>query len=226
MNGPDPEDRLAPWLRGELDEAEERAWLAAARSDAAVAREVEDYRRLLAELRALPREAAPDRDLYPSIAARLPAPRPGRARVPLSTAALAAGLALLVGAAVAWRLGRPPRVAGGAAPAAVQAPATPGATAAPPPGALARTAYAATDRELARIADELRRAVEARADGLPPATRRLLFENLRVIDRAIRDVESALARDPADAELARTWIAYRRREIDLLRQANRAAARL
>ena len=61
---------------------------------------------------------------------------------------------------------------------------------------------------------------------LPAETRALVFENLATIDRAIAEIEKALAAEPANAALGRTYIAYREREIDLLRQANRTAARL
>jgi len=226
MSEPSPQDRLAPWLRGELDAAEESALLAAARADASLAEEAEGYRRMLAELRDLRREVAPERDLFPAIAVRLRAAGRRHVRVLLWTAALAAGLVLLLGALLAWRLGRSPLAVGGGSPVERQASAAPGPTAEPAAGALAQTAYAATDRELARIHDELRRAIEARAGALPPATRLLLFENLKVIDRAIRDVESAIVEQPTNADLARTYVSYRRRQIDLLRQANRAASRL
>ena len=226
MSAPSREDQLAPWLRGELDAAEERALLAAARADPAFVEEAEGYRRVIAELRGLPREVTPERDLFPAVAARLRAAGRRPVRVPLWAAALAASLALLLGAGLAWRLGRTPPAGGGAVPGERQAAAPAVASPEPAPGVLAQTAYAATDRELARIHDELRRAVEARAGALPPATRLLLFENLKVIDRAIQDVEIAIAEQPMNADLARTYISYRRRQIDLLQQANRAASRL
>ena len=170
----------------------------------------------LAALRTLPTSLEPERDLWPGIAARLapPARTPQR---PLVRFAMAASLlaALALGWALALRL-RP-------APVVVEVPAPPAAAAEP---GVARTAYAATGRELDAIRDELRSAIDAQRAQLPPATRQLVFENLATIEKAIAEIEKALAAAPADAELARTYVVYRSRQIDLLRQANRAAARL
>ena len=170
----------------------------------------------LAALRTLPTSIEPERDLWPGIAARI-APRARTPRRPLVPFALAASLlaALALGWALAARL-RP-------APVVVEVPAPP--TAAAQPG-VARTAYAATGRELDAIRDELQSAIDAQSAQLPPATRQLVFENLATIEKAIAEIEKALAAAPADADLARTYVVYRQRQIDLLRQANRAAARL
>lgn len=211
------EDAMTAWLRGELTAEEETAWIEQAGSGPRAA-EVEAHRRVLAELRALPREIEPPRDLYPAIAARL-APARRRSFWPL---AAAAALMLLAGLALLMRLQRaaPPAPTPDAAIATAPAPRLPGDT------AIARTAYRDTDLALAGIRRELRRSIEARQADLPPATRELVFENLRVIDEAIADIEAALAAAPADQALARTYIDYREREIELLRQVNRLAAKL
>ena len=204
---------LSRWLAGDASAAEERELDAAAAADPTLAAELTAHRRVLAAVRSLPAARAPERDLWPEIAARLAPPR--RSRWPL---ALAAGLALVaVGLALAGRrLAAPdPRFA------AVEA----WRPAAAPAGARL-AAYAETADELSAIGAELRRAIEARRDALPPETRRLVFDNLATIERALADIEAALAERPADAALARTYIAYREREIALLRQANRLAARL
>ena len=96
----------------------------------------------------------------------------------------------------------------------------------PPSSAPALAAYAESERALGAIRDELRREAEARAAGLPPETRAVVFDNLATIDRAIAEIEAALAERPDDPELARTYIAYRQHEIELLRRVNRAASRL
>jgi hypothetical protein len=90
----------------------------------------------------------------------------------------------------------------------------------------ALAAYAETDRELAVLRAELRAAIEARQDRLPPETRALVFANLETIEAALAEIEAALAAAPGDGELARTYIDYRQREIALLRRANTLAARL
>jgi hypothetical protein len=171
----------------------------------------------LAALRTLPTSVEPERDLWPGIAARIAHPARRAPLRPLVRFAMAASLlaALALGWALAARL-RP-------APVVVEVPAPP---AAPAEAGVARTAYAATGRELDAIRDELRSAIDAQSAQLPPATRQLVFENLATIDKAIAEIEKALAAAPTDVELARTYVVYRQRQIDLLRQANRAAARL
>jgi hypothetical protein len=208
------DERLAAWLRGELTAGEERALREAAASDPSLAAEIQAYDRTIGALRALPRERGPERDLLPAIAARLALGRPRRRTwlLPLAAAILlAAGLALML------RLEQSSR--GGAVP-------PPAVATGPAVSAIARTAYGDTDRALADIRRELRRTIEERKDELPPETRAVVFENLRVIESAISDIEAALDAAPADGDLARTYIAYRERQIDLLRQVNRMAAKL
>jgi hypothetical protein len=210
-------DPIASWLRGELSADEERALREAAASDPARAAEIGDYDRVLAALRALPRERAPRRDLFPEIAARLEPPAAARRAWPL---AFAAALLLFAGLALLLRLER----SSARGPAAV--PAETSFAPRPAESPIARSAYGDTDRALAGIRLELRRTIEERKGELPPETRALVFENLRVIEQAIADIESALDAAPADVDLARTYIAYRERQIDLLRQVNRMAAKL
>jgi hypothetical protein len=170
---------------------------------------------LASALGELPQEIAPERDLFPEVRRRIRAHSAARRRPWL---ALAAGLALALGAAYLFRPA--PR------PAEELTAAIPAASAHVPASAVRRTAYSEPDQALAAIRRQLRQEIEAKQDRLPPETRKLVFENLATIDRAIAEIESALAAEPASAELARTYIAYREREIDLLRQANRVAARL
>jgi tetratricopeptide (TPR) repeat protein len=211
-----PEDPMAAWLRGELSAEEERELRAAAGPESAA--EIERYDRALAELRALPREIEPESDLYPGIAARL-----ARARRRTWPLVAAATLLLLAGLALMLRLqnpGRTPDIA-----TAEQA-SSPAAKPLPGASAISRTAYADTDRALAEIRRELRRTIDERKDEMPPETRELVFQNLRIIEQAIADIETALDAAPADPDLARTYIAYRERQIALLRQVNRMAAKL
>ena len=94
------------------------------------------------------------------------------------------------------------------------------------PAAIERTVYSASEATLDGVRRQLESEIEARKDRLPPETRALVFENLRTIDRALAEIEAALAASPGDADLARTAMSYRQRQIDLLRQANRVASRL
>jgi hypothetical protein len=110
------------------------------------------------------------------------------------------------------------------------APAPEAAVATAPPAAAERPAalavYAATEQTLDRIREEVRGEIERRGAGLPSDVRTLLDENLATIERAIAEIEAALAREPDNQELARTYIDYRQRQIDLLRRVNRAASRV
>ena len=166
-------------------------------------------------LRDLAPEIAPPSDLFPAVRRRIE-----RRRTARRTLALAAALALC--ALAGWLLRGAQEVT--SPPVVVRAPAP--AAGVTPANVVGRTAYSETDRALAEIRRELRAEIEAKKDRLPAETRALVFENLATIDRAIAEIEKALAAEPANAALGRTYIAYREREIDLLRQANRTAARL
>jgi hypothetical protein len=228
---PDSEEnriRFDAWLRGELPPAElpfadEEAMFAALAADPELAAEAAASREVVQSLRGLPPAIAPATDLWPAIAAAIqveqPQPRTRSiVRVRQTLLALAASLVALVGGTAVWRSLHDP------APLAVVVAPTPATPVIGLPASLA--AYAETDQELGAIGDELRRTIEARQEKLPPATRALVFENLRTIDRALAEIELALRAAPADPALARTYIAYRERQIDVLRQANRMAARL
>jgi hypothetical protein len=245
---PRPSDAaLDDLLAGDLapgSDAERDLLATASADDGALRDELAAHRALREQVRALPRELAPGRDLWPEIASRVGAAdveHGGAAgafwertvSVP-RWAALAALLAVAVG--VGLLVGYE-RAFSDMAPVAVSSPVPPSGVA---PAANGRTdpvlaasgagralaAYAETDRELATIREELWRSIEARQAKLPPETRAVVFENLRTIERAIDEIEAALAATPADQELARTYIAYRERQIAVLRQANELAARL
>jgi hypothetical protein len=51
-------------------------------------------------------------------------------------------------------------------------------------------------------------------------------QNLATIAEAIAEIEAALDVHPSDSQLGRRLVAYKTREIALLEQAQRAAARL
>src|SRR5216684_611382 len=61
--------------------------------------------------------------------------------------------------------------------------------------------------------------VAQRRSGLDPTTVRVIEKNLGIIDRAIRDAQSALAVDPANAYLNQHLAQAMRRKLELLRQA-------
>lgn len=218
--------RFDAWLRGDIPPAEEATLFAAAAQDPALAGEAEACRRAVAGLRALPMDIAPETDLWPGIAEEMRARQrlARRRQRNRSLVGLAAALIAVV-AGIGGIIG----IGGVGGWLALPTPATPSSTAAQPPRyglPVALAAYAETDQALAAIGDELRREIESRQEKLPPETRILVFENLRTIDRALAEIGAALREAPADPGLARTYIAYRERQIDVLRQANRMAARL
>jgi hypothetical protein len=222
----DPMDPMDAWLAGDLtpDSETERVLLAASTDTPSLSDELAAHREIRARVRSLEAEVSPERDLWPGIAARIGAPHgTGTAsghsfwRRPVSVprwAAVAALLAAIVGTGVLLREQR----AEDAARLVVAA--------TPAPSPVMLDAYAKTNRQLDAVRDELWRSIEASQGKLPPQTRAVVFENLRTIERALDEIEAALAESPADAELARTYIAYRERQIALLRQANQLAARL
>ncbi|HEX4953462.1 MAG TPA: hypothetical protein VF017_08725 [Thermoanaerobaculia bacterium] len=216
------QELLTTWLRGELDEDGWPELLAAAREDPELEQELAGYQRVLAGLEALPAALEPQRDLWPEIEARLES-RVGHGagsralgRWPL---ALAASVLLAVGLFALLRPGDPGR------PGEETGPLTSTPVAATPASNVP-SAYLETDAALTAILLELRERLEARPDALPVETRRKVFDNLATIERAITEIETALGQEPGNAELARTYVRYRLRQIDLLRQANRALARL
>ena len=209
-------DRLEAWLRGELSAAEERAFLAAAEEDPELRSEVADYRHLSEGLRALPPEVQPERDLWPALERRASRSRGAGTRWGPASLAMAASLLAILGVALLRRAETP----------AVPPPAPSQPAPAIAVSAVAGSAFAETDMALTAIRQELRREIESRQGQLPPATRQVVFDNLETIERAIAEIEAALALRPANAELARTYIDYRQRQIALLRQINLTAARL
>src|ERR1051325_3364527 len=78
--------------------------------------------------------------------------------------------------------------------------------------------YEANPRYAAAVAD-LERILAQRRGRLDTATVRVIEKNLGIIDRAIRDAQSALAADPANSYLNLHLAQEMRRKLELLRQA-------
>ena len=128
------------------------------------------------QLRGLRRELAPQRDLWPGIAARIAtAPAASRRRSPHRFAPLALAASLLLALGVAWQL-QPP--AGDP-----QAPAT--------------ASVGLIDREAEAMTREYRAALrELHASTPPSTTPQPVQPALRELDRSARQIRTALARDP------------------------------
>lgn len=173
-------------------------------------------RRVVARAGALD-DRPPAADLWPAVATRI-----GRASAPVSLAerraarrrisftvpqlaAAAVALALLSGA-TAW-LSLRQHTPGQAAQTTT---ATPQMTNA--------GTYESDPRYAAAVAD-LKRVLAQSRGRLDTATVRVIEKNLGIIDRAIRDAQSALAADPANSYLNLHLAQEMRRKLELLRQA-------
>lgn len=158
----------------------------------------DDERFLREHIDGLPRSIEPERDLWPSIDARL-APR-ARRRPGRSLYQLAAALTLVaLSSAVTWFLVRQQQ----SAPVIV-------ATAPVDRAGLAR---------LARAGDVMEE--ELGTSGLAPETRAVLERNLVVIDSAIAECQRALDADPGSPVLAGLLRAAHRQRVEFLQQAAR-----
>jgi anti-sigma-K factor RskA len=211
-------DRLSEYVDGELGVADARALEAHLARCGDCRATLEALRRVVARARALD-DRAPEADLWPEVATRIglsPMAQRGAARVAAPSRRrlsftvpqlLAASIALvLVSSSAAWVL--------------LRRPALPPATAAtePTPRMTNVATYEASPRYAAAVAD-LERLIAERRSQLDTTTVRVIEKNLGIIDRAIRDAQSALAADPANAYLNQHLAQAMRRKLELLRQA-------
>jgi hypothetical protein len=162
-------------------------------------------------------EAAPARDLWPAVRARIArTDLPQRPRWTITFTmpqlAMAATLLAAVGAGVSYVASSRP---GGSA-FEVEAPVVAQQESLEPadvqPANFADAQFDAAVTDLERILREDR-------DALDPRTVRVIERNLTAIDQAIRDARSALAQDPANPYLNSHLADARRRKLDLLRRA-------
>ena len=210
-------DRLSEYLDGELGAAERAALEGHLATCAECGATLAELRRVVARAGALD-DRPPAADLWPAIAEQigvvsLPARR-ARRRIAFTVPQLAAAsVALaLASSATAWLLIRP-----GARAPVVEAP-TPAPSAPATLATLATTAMYPDKRYAAQVAD-LERALERGRGQLDTTTVRVIEKNLRIINRAIREAQSALAADPANSYLNLHLAQEMRRKLELLRQA-------
>jgi anti-sigma factor RsiW len=175
-------------------------------------------RALLARVGALPRSIAPVRDPWPGIVERIrggevvEADFAGRSRrwYPLGAAAAAAAVLIvavsLVTASFVWRE-RAARVAQ----SAERPSGAPGVTPASLDLAQAQAVFDGARTQLLA-------ALQARKGSLSPQTLNVVEENLKIIDRAVGEMQAALARDPGNRELPALLVTAYRQEIDLLQR--------
>jgi anti-sigma factor RsiW len=181
-------------------------------------------RALLAKVGALPRRIAPPRDPWPGIAERIVAGNvvqfdyAGRSKRWYLLGAAAVAAAVLIAAvslvtALLVRSGRESRVA--------SVPERPTATVLTP--ASLELAQAQATYETAR--KQLLAALDARKASLSPQTVAVVERNLKIIDRAVGEMQTALARDPGNRELPALLVTAYQQEIDLLQRVTQLPGR-
>ena len=214
-------DRLSEYLDGELAGSERTALGAHLASCGNCRTTLEELRRVVGRARALD-DRLPTADLWPGIAQHIGvvslAARRARRRLSFTVPQLAAAsvaLALVSGGAV-WLLG-----------GRTHAPTATAVTelGRRPAPLINASAYPTDPRYAAQVA-ALERALQRGRSQLDTATVRIIEKNLKIIDRAIRDAQSALVADPGSAYLNLHLAQEMRRKLELLREAaNLAGAR-
>jgi hypothetical protein len=170
-----------------------------------------ELRRVVARAQAL-EDRPPRADLWPGVAAAIGATPPRRHRILVSVPQLlAAGIALVLlsGGAVAavmrfgaWSV-RPDTVA----------------VATPPAPEVLQASGRGTRRGYDAAIRQLEEELTLRRDKLDTLTARVVEDKLRLVDRAIRDAERALAADPGNAYLTSHLTQTRLTKLELLRRA-------
>jgi len=214
-------DRLSEYLDGELAGSERTALEAHLASCGNCRTTLEELRRVVGRARALD-DRLPTAVLWPGIAQHIGvvslAARRARRRLSFTVPQLAAAsvaLALVSGGAV-WLLG-----------GRTHAPTATAVTelGRRPAPLINASAYPTDPRYAAQVA-ALERALQRGRSQLDTATVRIIEKNLKIIDRAIRDAQSALVADPGSAYLNLHLAQEMRRKLELLREAaNLAGAR-
>ncbi|HUK11750.1 MAG TPA: zf-HC2 domain-containing protein [Thermoanaerobaculaceae bacterium] len=156
----------------------------------------------------LPDRIAPERDLWPGIVdginrglprSGVGSPRRWRAwGAILAVAAAIAAITAVVTVRMTASRPQPAAVGGSAVAASLDL-------------ARAQATFAAARRQLLA-------AVEARRGSLSPRTAAVVERNLQIIDGAVREMEAALAREPADPALPALLLTAYQQEIDLLQR--------
>jgi predicted anti-sigma-YlaC factor YlaD len=217
------DERLDDYVDGVLATIDARAVEAHLASCAACREAERSMRQLLAHAAALPRAAAPPRDLWPDIERTIARDRRFAGLFawgqPMMLAA-AAAIVLAVLAAVLWR----------EAPASgVQTVAIPSASPTLVPVsslAVADPALAEAEREYEAAATTLLAVLQQRRSRLAPEDLARVEDNVAMIDRALVEVRAAIAKDPVNPELNRMLVATHRKKVDVLRRVVRLSTAL
>ncbi len=218
-------DRLSEYVDGDLDAVTREALEAHLVTCADCRRTRDELERVATRARHI-RDHEPRTDLWPAIeagiaaqAAQAQAPARRRRVITLSLARLAAAAAVVavVAGGIAWTIATKRATPGGMVVAVVDS--TGGAdslTSGAPSLAVASYRDAAADLE---------RIYDAGRTTLRPETMRIIEDNLRTIDLAIAQADSALRRDPGSAYLNQYLATTMQRKLKLLRRAVEITAR-
>ena len=207
-------DRLSEYLDGDLTPAERTALEAHLAACGPCRGTLDELRRVVARARALD-DRPPAADLWPGIAEHIGvvslAARRERRRLSFTVPQLVAASIVLVlltagSARVLFRNRATPAVQGTISRMIVDVSPLD-----------ARTA--ASDARTAASVAELEQTLARNRSQLDTATVRVIEKNLGIIDRAIRDAQSALAADPRNPYLNQHLAQETRRKLELLRQA-------
>ena len=172
---------------------------------------------LLAKAAELPKDVAPARDLWPSIAARIAGePQQARSRSYGWPAALAAGfLVASVSALLTWGLMRDN---GPVVPTPVAATTTTEPATLPPDFAIVPVSYGPnsglTPKEIV-ARDQLLARFREKFDELKPETRVAIQKNIAIIQTAANEIDAALAKDPASGMLKSLLVGAYKQELQL-----------
>ncbi|HZH80344.1 MAG TPA: zf-HC2 domain-containing protein [Gemmatimonadales bacterium] len=208
-------DRLSEYLDGDLTPAERTTLEAHLAACGTCRTTLDELRRVVARAQALD-DRPPAADLWPGIAEHigvvsLSARREGGARRRLSVTmpqlAAAAVVLVLFSAGSVWLALRNQ-------PTPPPTPLAPGTTA-----AMSSVGMSPLDARTAASVAALEQTLARNRSRLDTGTVRVIQKNLAIIDRAIRDAQSALAADPANAYLNQHLAKETRRKLELLRQA-------
>jgi len=159
-------------------------------------------RRLDAQLKALPLELVPERDLWSGIAAEIGrsatrSPAPVQRGAPRATFAIAAGMAIAVfGGLIGWEAARQQRPA----PASV---------------ALSETLAAPRMAKYVATRELMEATYHQRVGLLAPTTRLRIERDLRIVRQAIADIRRALAGDPDSRVLSELLASTSQQELDI-----------
>ena len=199
-------DRFSDYLDNDLP-PEERAVV-----DAHLAG-CEECRTVIADLRAVTLAArshagaAPPKDLWPLIAARIAPPVPNRAWSMSWAAAIAAGLFIALASSLGiWAvLNRSAFPAEETLTSVGQAPEV---------SSISHVSYDAAVNDLLDV-------LETRRERLDPRTVEVLERNIAIIDTAIAEARAAVEQDPGDRALASHLVRQQRTKLAVLRQAGK-----